>query len=460
MKIFCNNTWGADYKTLLQLYRSYVRSKLDYACVVYNSAPSSSLKTLDTIHHQGVRLALGAFKSSPIPSILSEAGEPPLSYRREILTCNYLFNTQRNPKHFLSPLLTDDSLQQLYERKSSYEKPLRIRGKLLLEKYGIDHLDFLSPSPQTSAPWLIEPPPVDYSLRKFNKDTDSKEEINISFQELLQKTPDSTVVYTDASKNDVAVSSAFCSQDTKFSSRLHPLLSICNAELTAILFAIHFSISAHLNNVNRAYLVICSDSLSALQTLQNIFSLNPIAGEIRDLILTNKSKLNVRFIWVPSHVGIAGNEEADRLAKEALTSTHPTINKIPIPDYKAYSKRKILSAWNSEWHNLQNNKLHQIKLENKPWNPPYLINRKEQVSLTRLRIGHTNTTHIHLMKKENPPICVPCGCVISVKHILTDCQTHSNIRAPLNLSSTLLSCLKDNDISPILEFLRRTQIKL
>ncbi|KAI5723741.1 hypothetical protein M8J76_010312 [Diaphorina citri] len=33
MKIFCNKTWGADYKTLLQLYRSYVRSKLDYACV-------------------------------------------------------------------------------------------------------------------------------------------------------------------------------------------------------------------------------------------------------------------------------------------------------------------------------------------------------------------------------------------------------------------------------------------
>ncbi|XP_026688792.1 uncharacterized protein LOC113473306, partial [Diaphorina citri] len=161
-----------------------------------------------------------------------------------------------------------------------------------------------------------------------------------------------------------------------------------------------------------------------------------------------------------SHVGIAGNEEADRLAKEALTSTHPTINKIPIPDYKAYSKRKILTSWNSEWHNLQNNKLHEIKAENKPWNPPYLINRKEQVSLTRLRIGHTNTTHIHLMKKENPPICVPCGCVMSVKHILTDCQTYSNIRAPLNLSSTLLSCLKDNDISPVLEFLRRTQIKI
>ncbi|KAI5713578.1 hypothetical protein M8J76_001614 [Diaphorina citri] len=38
MKIFCNKTWGADYKTLLQLYRSYVRSKLDYACVLLGDA--------------------------------------------------------------------------------------------------------------------------------------------------------------------------------------------------------------------------------------------------------------------------------------------------------------------------------------------------------------------------------------------------------------------------------------
>ncbi|KAI5728073.1 hypothetical protein M8J77_011106 [Diaphorina citri] len=461
MKIFCNKTWGADYKTLLQLYRSYVRSKLDYACVVYNSASSSSLKTLDTIHHQGIRLALGAFKSSPIPSILSEAGEPPLSYRREILTCNYLFNTQRDPNHFLSSLLTDHSLQQLYERKSSYEKPLRIRGKLLLEKYEIEHLDLLSPSPQISTPWLIEPPAVDYSLRKFNKDIDCKEEITISFQEILQKTPDSTVIYTDGSKNSVAVSSAFCSQNIKFSTRLHPLLSICNAELTAILFAINLFVSSQLNedNQNRS-IIICSDSLSSLQTLQNNFSLNPIAAEIRNLILKNKSKLNVQFIWVPSHVGIAGNEEADRLAKEALTSAHPSVNQIPIPDYKAYSKKKILESWNSEWHNLQNNKLREIKPENKPWNPPYVINRKDQVCLIRLRIGHTNTTHVHLMKRENPPICVPCGCRITVKHILNECQNYSNVRTSLNLSSTLLSCLRDNDISPPLEFLRRTQIKI
>ena len=61
--------WGADKKVLLRLYRSLIRSKLDYGCVVYGSARKSYLRKLDTIHNQGLRLALGAFKTSPINSL-------------------------------------------------------------------------------------------------------------------------------------------------------------------------------------------------------------------------------------------------------------------------------------------------------------------------------------------------------------------------------------------------------
>ena len=42
--------WGADRIVLLRLYRSLVRSKLDYGCIVYGSARRSILKQLDPIH--------------------------------------------------------------------------------------------------------------------------------------------------------------------------------------------------------------------------------------------------------------------------------------------------------------------------------------------------------------------------------------------------------------------------
>ena len=38
----------------------------------------STLKLLDPIHHSGLRIALGAFKTSPVKSLYAEAEEPSL----------------------------------------------------------------------------------------------------------------------------------------------------------------------------------------------------------------------------------------------------------------------------------------------------------------------------------------------------------------------------------------------
>ena len=82
IKVVSNQEWGADKSVLLRLYRSLIRSKLDYGCIVYGSARPSYLKMLNTIHHQGLRLALGAFRTSPVESLYVEAGELPLEQRR------------------------------------------------------------------------------------------------------------------------------------------------------------------------------------------------------------------------------------------------------------------------------------------------------------------------------------------------------------------------------------------
>ena len=76
MKVLSNTSWGADRSTLLYLYRSLIRSKLDYGSIVYGSARNSYLQTLDSVHHQGLRLALGAFRTFPITSLYVEADEP------------------------------------------------------------------------------------------------------------------------------------------------------------------------------------------------------------------------------------------------------------------------------------------------------------------------------------------------------------------------------------------------
>ena len=53
---------------------------------MYGSARKSYLQVLDTVHHQGLRLALGAFRTSPVTSLYVEADEPSLTLRREKLS--------------------------------------------------------------------------------------------------------------------------------------------------------------------------------------------------------------------------------------------------------------------------------------------------------------------------------------------------------------------------------------
>ena len=102
LKVLSNTNWGGDRSVLLNLYRSLIRSKLDYGSVVYGSARKSYLKCLDTIHHPGLRLALGAFRTSPVESLYAESNEPALYIRREKLSLQYttkLATTPQNPAY-------------------------------------------------------------------------------------------------------------------------------------------------------------------------------------------------------------------------------------------------------------------------------------------------------------------------------------------------------------------------
>ena len=83
LRVDAHTDWGADKSTLLKLYKSLVRLKLDYGCFIYGSARKSYLRCLDSIHHLGLRLALGALLNSPAKSLYVEANEVPLNLRRE-----------------------------------------------------------------------------------------------------------------------------------------------------------------------------------------------------------------------------------------------------------------------------------------------------------------------------------------------------------------------------------------
>ena len=97
LRVLSHTTWGSDRKTLLRLHHSLILSKLSYGCEVFSSFTVNRLKILNSIHHAGVRLSTGAFKSSPIPSLLVDACELPLDLYLQSLLVRYWYRLQRLP---------------------------------------------------------------------------------------------------------------------------------------------------------------------------------------------------------------------------------------------------------------------------------------------------------------------------------------------------------------------------
>jgi hypothetical protein len=81
LRVVAHTDWGADSSTLFRLYRSVVRSKLDYGCVVYGSARASYLESLDRVQNAAFRVCLGAFRTTPVSNLHLGANELPLRLR-------------------------------------------------------------------------------------------------------------------------------------------------------------------------------------------------------------------------------------------------------------------------------------------------------------------------------------------------------------------------------------------
>ena len=68
------------------------------------------------------------------------------------------------------------------------------------------------------------------------------------------------------------------------------------------------------------------------------------------------------------------------------------------------------------------NKLRSIKVDVRPWKYTKM-DRTTEVTLARLRLGHTRITHCHLMERPNgpEPICTNCQTSLTVEHMLVEC---------------------------------------
>ena len=205
--------------------------------------------------------------------------------------------------------------------------------------------------------------------------------------------------------------------------------------------------------------------MSVLTSLEKLFPSHYLVCEIQDwfYLLVSRRAINIKFCWVPSHVGIVGNERADVAAKAATQLSHTSNMGIPVSDFRNIIKFYCRDQWQAQGSNLIDNlKLKSIRPSVLPW-ARCPTDRRSDIILTRLRIGHTYYTHRYLMAsgaERQAPRCSTCRADFTVRHILEQCPDfENNRRACLLANKTLIEILGENaPVEQIIKFLKDINI--
>ena len=168
---------------------------------------------------------------------------------------------------------------------------------------------------------------------------------------------------------------------------------------------------------------------------------------------------SIVLCWIPSHVGISGNEKADTAAKSAL-SLHVTPMKIPAADLVPRVTMLISEKWQQFWNSCTGNKLQAIRpTVGNGHQPKPSLSRRDEVVVNRHRIGHTRCTHSYLLTGADQPECTTCQCPLTVKHILVDCLNFNDTRNKHFVASSMEELFRTADVHNILDFTKETHFK-
>ena len=438
MKRMTNLKYGCKRRTMIKYYQAYIQSRINYGLCIYGSANKNLIVKIQTVQNNALRIATGAIKTSPIISLQAETGLLPIEMVRKNEICKWTWKFA--VKDVFSPLL-QVNLRELAEvgtitRKESFTQ----RSQKLLNEIGetsppITHLPALTNLPTWESVDRYTTSTLGYpDIKKL-----SNEHIKSIFLEKMENEYKGwNKIFTDGSRNSQTnqSSASIYVEENKIAKmwKLPTDTNILTCELVAIKMAIDYA----KRNLQKKC-VILTDSQSGVKAINNrkpktnkklIFETQEALYEQNK----NNPEKQIKIQWVPGHSNICGNEVADKAAKLGLIQQE---EHFIVPDIQ--TKEKIIKKkWRIQWETKMKQQIqgkHYTKINPTLTRSKNLgdKNRKMDVCLTRLRIGHSRLAeHLHRMKIVDDPMCRYCAIEEeNITHIVFRCARFHSLQVEL-----------------------------
>lgn len=438
------STWGVHPTQLRRLYISLVRSRLDYGGISYGNASPNLLKKLDVVQNQCLRICGSFIRDTPIFAMESELCIPPLALRRLYLSNNYFLK--------LSARMSDYLINQLHALDDKFKSGVNYWRKnqvpLLVESfrsYSNLHMSKFEIFPRYQLPPHISTLPWDKIIStKVSSINNSKAQMSrhdlrqCSEDMIYQQYAEFYQIYTDGSKTTKASGCAFYDEKADFGAKFlieNQCIPIMGVELVAINEAVHY-----IESTTYRKTVILTDSKSSLLHLLGCAKGMNAKGRQETFLTINcidrliRSGVEVILQWIPSHVGIPGNEKADSLTTLALQNGVTLDVEPHYTDYIPQIKRDIHSKFITYFNESSKTKGHWYKsIVNEPPRIPWFssrrLNRRELVICFRTRTNHLPLNRFNFrMRKRDDPNCTMCGREEDLLHIVLECKINEELR--------------------------------
>ena len=410
------------------VYKALIRSVIDYGSIAYDSAPQSQLARLDSIQCQALRICTGAMRGTSLAVMQAHCDEMPLQLRRLKYQTQYSVKVGCSVGH-ISEKIFEDHWTHHYGRFTDRNQPVAIKvSGFQQERY---KLEVHAPKLGNLPPWLVVPPRTNDELTNEISKHEQPEALLAISNCLIDSYSDHARVYTDASKTTDGKVGIGCffeacqdNPERKFACRVTDRITVYAGEMAAIRLAIQES--AQLNG--NMPVAVFSDSLSAIRSIESERS-NSRPNMLRDILDTKHAlQREVTLVWVPSHVGIQGNETADRLANEGTKKSAVDID-IGIELAEAYSTVDdyCRSKWQEMWSLRTNDQFSLIvpSVLTTRLQQQHFASRRIEVTANRLRFGRCRlNAYLHVIGRHDTGLCAQCGVPETVKHYVMECDNN------------------------------------
>lgn len=246
-------------------------------------------------------------------------------------------------------------------------------------------------------------------------------------------------LFTDGSKTKTGVGLSVVGYKdgrvfTSIQERLVFTSTVFQAELRAILLTTRLV----LNNGWTERVTIFSDSRAALDSIVKFEVVNRTALETY-LNITRAG--NIDLTWVKAHAGTEGNEEADRLAKEATELEDPTVD-VPLSraNFTRDRNTAVINDWQRLWDNRTDGRSTYDVIEHVDFEG-FNLSSKAVQALTGH--GSFNSYFNRFRLRETDGLCI-CGSEQDTpRHVLWQCEYPRRLAARAHFEMFMIRKGKD-----------------